>query len=119
MADLPDFRISVAQPFADSAVDLIGHYQVKNARKSGKAWIVIFVCMRIRAVYLDVIKSLEAQVFIDSLMRFHSFYPTVERLYSDQGTNLVGARNVISKMFDDHGGQVRSHLTPHTSFHGK
>ena len=51
MADLPDFRISVAQPFADTAVDLIGHYQVKNARKSGKAWIVIFVCMRTRAVY--------------------------------------------------------------------
>ena len=112
MAELPDFRVSIAQPFADTAVDLIGHYQVKNARKSGKAWIVIFVCMRTRAIYLDVIKSLEAQVFIDTLMRFHSFYPTLERLYSDQGTNLVGARNVLSKMIDDWAGQMHSHLAP-------
>ena len=111
MADLPAYRINVAQPFTDTAVDLIGPYQVKQGRASPKCWIVIFVCMRIRAVFMDVIKSLEAQVFIDTLQRFHSHYPTVERLYSDQGTNFVGARNVLAKMLAEWKETSETYLT--------
>ena len=47
---------------------------------------------------MDVVSDIEAQTFIEVLKRFHSFYPSVRRLHSDQGTNLIGADNMLKKM---------------------
>ena len=98
MAPLPSFRLSIAESFTDTAVDLAGPFQVTSGRKGLKVWIVLFVCLRVRAVYLDLVKSLESQEFLEILQRFHAFYPTVRYLHSDQGTNLVGANNILKKM---------------------
>ena len=98
MAPLPSYRIEVAPPFTDTGVDLFGPISVKSGRYGKKVWVVLFCCMRVRAVFLEVVKDLEAQTFIETLQRFHSFYPSVKRLHSDQGTNLVGANNLLQSM---------------------
>ena len=98
MAPLPSYRIEVAPPFTDTGVDLFGPISVKSGRYGKKVWVVLFCCMRVRAVYLEVVKDLEAQTFIETLQRFHSFYPSVKRLHSNQGTNLVGANNLLQSM---------------------
>ena len=112
MSDLPEFRLTVAEAFTDTAVDLSGPHQVKSGKKPLKVWIVLFVCLRVRAVYFDVVRSLEAQEFIDALQRFHALYPTVKRLVSDCGTNLIGANNVLKKMLHEWKDNTHHHLAP-------
>ena len=98
MAPLPSYRLDVAPPFTDTGVDLFGPVSVKSGRYGKKVWVVLFCCLRIRAVFMDVVSDIEAQTFIEVLKRFHSFYPSVRRLHSDQGTNLIGADNMLKKM---------------------
>ena len=98
MAPLPPYRLNVAPPFEDSGVDLFGPIQVKSGRYTKKVWVVLFCCLRIRAVHLEVVKDLETDTFIDALQRFHAFYPSLKRLVSDQGTNLIGANNLLHSM---------------------
>ena len=50
---------------------------------------------------MDIVKDIEAESFIDVLQRFHSFHPSLKRLHSDCGTNLVGANNLLQKMLDE------------------
>ena len=101
MAPLPTYRLDIAPPFQDTAVDLFGPISVKSGRYGKKVWVALFCCMRIRAVYMDVIKDIEAETFIDVLQRFHSFYPSLKRLHSDCGTNFVGADNLLRKMLSE------------------
>ena len=84
MAPLPSYRLDVAPPFTDTGVDLFGPVSVKSGRYGKKVWVVLFCCLRIRAVFMDVVSDIEAQTFIEVLKRFHSFYPSVRRLHSDQ-----------------------------------
>ena len=112
MANLPAFRLNVAEVFADTAVDLMGPLTVKSGRKGMKVWIVLFCCLRVRAIYLDIAKSLESKEFIEILQRFHAFYPTLKHLVSDQGTNLMGARNTLAHMNEDWKSDIHHFLAP-------
>ena len=102
MADLPRERLTVKYPFADTGVDLLGPYKVKCRRTEQKVWICLFTCLRVRAVHLDVVESLDTDAFLNSLQRFHSHYPGVTRLVSDQGTNFVGTSNLLESMQREH-----------------
>ena len=59
-----------------------------------------FVCTEIRVFYLDFIKSLEAQVFTDTLMRLPFFYPTPKRPFSARGSRFIRAQVLSDKLYD-------------------
>ena len=48
-------------------------------------------CMTIRAVHLQVLPNLTIDAFINALRRFMSRRGKPQRLFSDNGTNFVGA----------------------------
>ena len=112
MASLPSSRLTIAHPFRDSAVDLLGPFLVKSGKRGMKVWIVLFTCLRVRAVYLDLVKNINKEAFIEALQRFHSFNPGVKSLISDQGTNLTGAHNILSAMMKEWEGGARDWMTP-------
>ena len=55
MSDLPECRLNVAQVFADTGVDLCGAFLVKSGWQGLKIWVVIYMCLRVRAVWLDYV----------------------------------------------------------------
>ena len=112
MADLPSYRLDVAAPFTDTGVDLLGPLIVKSGRQGMKVWVVVFLCMRVRAVYLDFVRSIDAESFVEAVQRFHAFYPSVQRLHSDQGTNIKGAANLLSNMAEEWKDCVNKALIP-------
>ena len=71
MADLPPERLGIMQPaFYNTGVDFFGPYQVKIKRSRHKRWGVLFTCLAIRAVHIEVCESLETDAFINVLRRF-------------------------------------------------
>ncbi|XP_048587898.1 uncharacterized protein LOC125571976 [Nematostella vectensis] len=98
MGDLPRIRmIPYEPPFTYTGIDYFGPLYVKRGRGrvTEKRWGAIFVCMNSRAVHLELAKSLETDDFILALMRFLNRRGHVVELWSDNGSNFVGADREI------------------------
>ncbi|XP_073769028.1 uncharacterized protein [Danio rerio] len=96
MANLPAERLSADPPFTNVGLDVFGPWNVSSRRTRGgllysKRWAVIFTCMSIRAVHIEVIESLDTSSFINALRRFLAVRGPVKHIRSDRGTNFVGA----------------------------
>ena len=98
MAPLPVGRVAVGAPFLHTGVDAFGPMRVKIVgRAFHKVWVAIFTCMAVRAVHFEVLRDMSASCFLDALMRFRARRPGVRYLYSDNGTNFVGAEREIKE----------------------
>ena len=97
MADLPKDRIEPSPPFTFCGVDYFGPWRIKEGRRELKRYGVIFTCFVSRAIHLEVAASLETNSFINALRRFLARRGPIRILRSNQGTNLMGARNELSE----------------------
>ena len=98
MADLPKSRLSMGSPpFFHSGVDLFGPLLVKQGRSVIKRYGCLFCCMTTRAIHLEVVFSLSTDSFICALRRFVSRRGNIGHVYSDNGTNFVGANKILRR----------------------
>ncbi|XP_076065001.1 uncharacterized protein LOC143039035 [Oratosquilla oratoria] len=96
MAALPVDRANVNQkPFFVTGVDCFGPFFVKRARSQIKRYGILFTCLSIRAIHLEVLHDLTAESVINAFIRFISRRGTVSKLISDHGTNFIGANKVL------------------------
>jgi len=94
MSPLPEERLKPSPPFTNTCIDYFGPYQIKGEvqkRVRGKAYGVIFTCLAVRAVYLDVSSDFSTDAFLQVLRRFASTRGWPQKIFSDEGTQLVGA----------------------------
>ena len=94
-APLPKARVQGNYVFETTGVDLAGPLVLKGGYK---AWIVIYTCAVYRCVYLDVVDSISAEEFLQSLERFTWTCGRPNLIYSDNGTNFVGAHNLMEEL---------------------
>lgn len=96
MASLPEARVTPSRVFSRVGVDLAGPYSIKEGKRRGaktyKAYFAIFVCMSTKAIHLEVLSDLSSEAFIATLNRFVSRRGICQAIYSDCGTNFVGAK---------------------------
>ncbi|XP_052809448.1 uncharacterized protein LOC128237911 [Mya arenaria] len=96
MSDLPIDRLEQASPFSHVGVDVFGPWEIVTRRTRGgqaasKRWAVLFTCLTIRAVHIEVIEDMSSSAFTNALRRFVSVRGKVKVFRSDRGTNFVGA----------------------------
>ena len=73
MAPLPKERLQPYKPpFTFSGVDFFGPLMVKWGRGSAKRWGCLFTCLTTRAVFLELVPSLETDDFMMALRQFVS-----------------------------------------------
>ncbi|OXA52865.1 Pro-Pol polyprotein [Folsomia candida] len=87
-AALPEKRVAATEPFQTTGVDLAGPLYLKDG---SKVWIVLFTCAVFRGIHVDLITSLSTEAFLESLERFIKQCGRPNTIYSDNGTNFVGA----------------------------
>ena len=98
MADLPQDRVSALEPpFTYTGIDLFGPFFVSRGRTQMKRYGVIFSCLSMRAVHLEVASSLSTDSFICAFRRFLARRGSVKMVRSDQGSNLVGAKRELAR----------------------
>ena len=96
MADLPKERLTpYDRPFTYTGVDFFGPFYVKRGRSSEKVYGCFFTCLTSRAVHIEDVSSLESDAFIQALRRFISNCGCPKEIWSDNGTNFVGADKEI------------------------
>lgn len=102
MGDLPEERSSPSAPFQFISVDLFGPYQVKDdvkKRVSMKVWGVLFCCMSSRAIHVELANTLSTESFILAYQRFTSIRGHPQKVWSDPGTNFIGAKPILQEMY--------------------
>ena len=104
MGDLPKERVNPDYPFNCSGVDFCGPFLIryKHQRKGTyhKIYVCIFVCLVTKAVHLEIVTDLTSEAFIACLKRFVARRGLCSKLFSDNGTNFVGASKELSKLFN-------------------
>ncbi len=96
MAPLVKEQLAPNQPpFTYVGVDYFGPLYVRCRRSTVKRWGCIFTCLATRAVHVELAQSMTAASFISALQRFTSRRGRPRIVYSDNGTNFVGAEREI------------------------
>ena len=102
MSALPAARVSpYTSPFASTGVDLAGPYDIKINRSLVKRWIVVFTCLTMRAVHIEVAHSLSSDSFILCLRNFVNRRGECRDMYSDCGTNFKGADKELKRAIEE------------------
>lgn len=98
MADLPPARLSVGfRPFSFVGIDFFGPMKVLIGRREEKRWGVLFTCLTIRAIHIEIASSLDTNSCIMCINNFIAEKGQVIEFHSDCGTNFVGANNELEE----------------------
>ena len=100
MADLPEDRVvERTAAFTTVGLDMAGPFSIhdgRNTRRTSstkKVWILLITCLTSRAIHVEVVSSMDTSSFILALRRFIAIRGTCSKIYSDCGSNFIGAIN--------------------------
>ena len=90
------------EQFSHTRVDYAGSLTLKawkgRGAKTHKGWIYVFVCFATSAVHLELVSDYSTEGFIAAYRRFISRRSITHTLYSDCGTNFIGADATLRKL---------------------
>ncbi|GFX94183.1 putative gag-pol protein [Trichonephila clavipes] len=102
MGNLPKHRATLERPFFSCGIDYAGPVLIKcnkgRGTKSTKGYIALFVCLATKAVHIEAVGDLTTDSFIAALRRFSARRGAPRHIYSDNGTNFVGARRKLDEI---------------------
>ncbi|XP_076223949.1 uncharacterized protein LOC143174539 [Nomia melanderi] len=105
MGRLPITRVTQSRPFQNCGIDYCGPFSVKEKKYRNRArvkvYVAVFVCFATKAVHLEVVSDMTTEAFIAALKRFISRRGICRNIYSDNGTNFVGANNELTRLYQD------------------
>ncbi|XP_065222567.1 uncharacterized protein LOC135847089 [Planococcus citri] len=104
MSDLPSARVRPSAPFSHVGIDYAGPFKRRSdirtrSQTELKTYVAVFVCFCTRAVHLESVSDLSTKAFLAALQRFVSRRGIPTNIYSDNGTNFVGAANKLHEEF--------------------
>ena len=103
LGQLPPERITPGSVFDKVGIDYAGPVLIKYGyvRKPTivKAYICVFVSLSVKAVHLELVTDLTTDAFIACLRRFIARRGLPTLIWSDNGTNFVGASRQLSDVY--------------------
>uniref|UniRef100_A0A2S2NWW4 DUF5641 domain-containing protein n=1 Tax=Schizaphis graminum TaxID=13262 RepID=A0A2S2NWW4_SCHGA len=120
MAALPKYRVQQLKPFTIIGVDYAGPIAVKGSRgrtfSRSSACICLFVCTVTKALHIELISDLSTETFLLTFTRFAARRGPIKEVHSDNGTNFVGAANLLNSLHtfiapEKNQPSVRNHLS--------
>lgn len=104
MGQLPLERVTPGCIFEKVGVDYAGPFYIKYGfvRKPTvvKAYVCIFVSLAVKAVHLEAVSDLTSESFIATLRRFIARRGHPSLIWSDNGTNFVGANRELRELYE-------------------
>ncbi|XP_036346466.1 uncharacterized protein LOC118755749 [Rhagoletis pomonella] len=103
MGDIPKYRLDPGSPFLNTGIDFAGPIQVRSWKGRGsklyKCWIALFICLTTKAIHIELVTELSTAAFIASLRRFTARRGKPLHIFSDNGTNFVGANQHLRELY--------------------
>ena len=104
MGQLPFERVTPDIVFENVGVDYAGPVYIKygHVRKLTvvKSYICVFVSLSVKAVHLELVSDLTSEAFVSTLRRFIARRGKPSLMWSDHGSNFVGAQKEFKHLVD-------------------
>lgn len=102
MGMLPKNRVQPMPPFHVTGIDYAGPFILKDRQGRGarlsKCYVSLFICFTTKAIHLELVSDLTKDSFIAAFRRFVSRRGKPAHVYSDNGTNFVGANAELKQL---------------------
>ncbi|XP_058804735.1 uncharacterized protein LOC131671935 [Phymastichus coffea] len=106
MADLHGSRVTEAPAFSKTGVDFFGPILIKEKKDRNRSFIktygCVFVCMASKAVHIELATDLSTEGFLSAFRRFISRRGIPTDVFSDNGTNFLGANRELTEIYKLH-----------------
>lgn len=104
MADLPEPRVGIPKyVFENCGLDYAGPFWYKEGQRKNsarrKCYIALFICFATKAVHIELAADLSSETFLNVLKRFISRRGRPAVIYSDNGSNFVGAKSELNELY--------------------
>ena len=97
MGELPSCRVTICnKPIKFSGVDYFGPYLYRQGRSECKAWGLLFTCLCIRCLHVELVTSLSLDSFLLAFTRFTNLRGAVDTIYSDNTSTFRVAADKIA-----------------------
>ncbi|XP_062713352.1 uncharacterized protein LOC134290269 [Aedes albopictus] len=99
MGPLPKARLMpFCRPFTMVGIDYFGPYSIRSptGRSTLKRWVVLFTCLTVRAVHVEIAANLSTDSCKKAIRRFIGRRGAPREIYTDNGTNFVGASRELA-----------------------
>lgn len=103
MAPLPMTRTEKSmRAFAYCSVDFGGPFLTKQGRGKArqKRYLCLFTCHSSRAVHLEMALNMDTDSFLNAFYRMTCRRGTPKEIFSDNGTNFVGAYHELKELYE-------------------
>jgi hypothetical protein len=108
LTNITKSRVNFVHPFSETGVDHFGPVYLKDTEgKPYKMYVIIFSCMQIRCIHLELVPTMSTADFLLAFKRFCNMYSSPNCVYSDNARSLVQGgeilqNSLISTEFSDH-----------------
>ena len=110
-------RSNFVHPYEHTGVDYTGSFLVKFGEVTSKFYILVYMCLNIRSIYLDLVPSMSTSDFLLSFIKFTNLFCMPSSLYSDNASTFLYAAKVINSSYADD--QLNEFLTKNSIRHVK
>ena len=99
LGDLPGERITPSRPLTQTGLDFAGPLTIRRVPEDvRKAYVALFVCFATKAILLELDSNLSKEACLSAIRRFTSRRGFPKVIYSDNGTNFIGARKELMEI---------------------
>ncbi|XP_046868770.1 uncharacterized protein LOC124461275 [Drosophila willistoni] len=116
MGMLPAVRVRPSRAFSSVGVDYAGPVNISpckgRGRVSQKGYIAVFVCLVTKAIHLEPVGDLTSDAFIGAFNRFIGRRGLCTDVYSDCGTNFIGANKKLQVDKLAYCSYITKHIAP-------
>lgn len=99
MTNLPKHRVNLVKPYNHTGVDFTGHLWVKDETgKNIKMYLLIFTCLNIRSVHVEIVPDMTTHSFVLAFLRFVNLYGVPSTLYSDNAKTFIAGGNILEEV---------------------
>ena len=89
-------KVNFQKPFNHTGIDFTGHVYVKFGDNSTKMYLLVFTCLNIRAIHIELLPSMTCKDFLLAFTRFCNMYGIPNSIYSDNASTFLQAMGIIS-----------------------
>ena len=99
VTNLPKHRVNFVKPFKHTGIDYTGSIFVKDSKGFKKYYLLVFTCLNVRAVHIELVPDMNTFSLVLAIIRFTNIYGVPSHIYSDNAKSFIAGCDVMKEIF--------------------
>ena len=99
VTNLPKHRVNLVKPFKHVGLDYTGTIMVKDSKGFKKMYLLIFTCLNVRAVHIELVPDMNTYTLVLAIIRFTNIYGVPSHIYSDNAKSFIAGCDIMKEIF--------------------